>query len=498
MLKEVLRATNISKAFMGNKVLHDISLCLYAGECLALVGENGAGKSTLMKILSGIYSMDGGEICINGQPVAISSPKDAQKYGISIIHQELNLIPNLSVAQNIFLGRELQKNGIIDDRRMYREAKALFDEMKVSIDPSAPIVSYTVAEQQIVEISRVLSQNADIIIMDEPTAALSMEETTRLFEIIDKLKKAGKSIIYISHRLEEIFRIAERICVLRDGRLVKTLTPQAQVQEVVEAMAGQSIQDFYPKEPFAPGSVVLKAENLSDGKKFFDINFEVHEGEVYGIAGLLGAGQTQLARSIYGLNRLQTGSIVLNGDPYYHPTPKRSISMGLGMITEDRKTEGLVQRMSIRENAALGPFAPIRGAMGVIRTAKERMLATESVRNYSIKCESIQQEVLLLSGGNQQKVVLARALAPMPKVVIMCEPTRGVDVNGKVEIYRIINELLRQRKAVILVSSEIPEVLGMSDRVAVMYKGRFVFEKARSGLTQEEIMYYATGGHERG
>lgn len=498
MLEEVLRATNISKAFMGNKVLHDISLCLYAGECLALVGENGAGKSTLMKILSGIYSMDGGEICINGQPVVISSPKDAQKYGISIIHQELNLIPNLSVAQNIFLGRELQKDGISDDRRMYREAKALFDEMKVSIDPNAPIVSYTVAEQQIVEISRVLSQNADIIIMDEPTAALSVEETTRLFEIIDKLKKAGKSIIYISHRLEEIFRIAERICVLRDGRLVKTLTPQAQVQEVVEAMAGQSIQDFYPKEHFDPGSVVLKAENLSDGKKFFDINFEVHEGEVYGIAGLLGAGQTQLARSIYGLNRLQTGSIVLNGDPYHHPTPKRSISMGLGMITEDRKTEGLVQRMSIRENATLSPFAPIHGAMGVIRTAKERMLATESVRNYSIKCESIQQEVLLLSGGNQQKVVLARALAPMPKVVIMCEPTRGVDVNGKVEIYRIINELLRQRKAVILVSSEIPEVLGMSDRVAVMYKGRFVFEKARSGLTQEEIMYYATGGHERG
>ena len=220
MLEEVLRATNISKAFMGNKVLHDISLCLYAGECLALVGENGAGKSTLMKILSGIYSMDGGEICINGQPVAISSPKDAQKYGISIIHQELNLIPNLSVAQNIFLGRELQKDGIIDDRRMYREAKALFDEMKVSIDPSAPIVSYTVAEQQIVEISRVLSQNADIIIMDEPTAALSMEETTRLFEIIDKLKKAGKSIVYISHRLEEIFRIAERICVLRDLSLI--------------------------------------------------------------------------------------------------------------------------------------------------------------------------------------------------------------------------------------------------------------------------------------
>ena len=246
------------------------------------------------------------------------------------------------------------------------------------------------------------------------------------------------------------------------------------VQEVVEAMAGQSIQDFYPKEHFAPGSVVLKAENLSDGKKFFDINFEVHEGEVYGIAGLLGAGQTQLARSIYGLNRLQTGSIVLNGDPYHSPTPKRSISMGLGMITEDRKTEGLVQRMSIRENAALSPFAPIRGAMGVIRTAKERMLATESVRNYSIKCESIQQEVLLLSGGNQQKVVLARALAPMPKVVIMCEPTRGVDVNGKVEIYRIINELLRQRKAVILVSSEIPEVLGMSDRIAVMYAGRLV------------------------
>lgn len=497
-MEEILRAEGICKSFMGNQVLRDVSLSLYSGECLALVGENGAGKSTLMKILSGIYGMDRGAIEIHGRQVSLQTPKDAQRHGVSIIHQELNLIPNLSVAQNIYLGREIMKHGAIDDREMNRQVQKLFHEMQVDIDPGSPIMSYTVAEQQIVEIARVLSQNADIIIMDEPTAALSMEESERLFEIIDKLKHAGKAIIYISHRLEEIFRVAERICVLRDGNLIKTFTSEAQVEEVVEAMVGQSIHDFYPKHRFERGKVVFEARKLTDGKKFFDINFQVREGEVYGIAGLLGAGQTQLARAIYGLDRIAGGEMLLSGKLYRGASPDRSIDLGMGMITEDRKSEGLVQRMSIRENVALSPRAPGHSRIGVIRTEGERKLAEDSVKRYSIKCESIQQEVVLLSGGNQQKVVLSRALATDPKVVVMCEPTRGVDVNGKVEIYRIINDLLAQRKAVILVSSEVPEVLGMSDRVAVLYKGRIVREMDNEGLTQEEIMFYATGGHERG
>ncbi len=494
MLKELLRADNIWKAFMGNQVLRDVSISLNAGECLALVGENGAGKSTLMKILSGIYKMDQGEIRINGQSVVMNTPKDAQRCGVSIIHQELNLIPNLTVAQNIFLGREPMKMGAIDDKRMYQEAREIFDEMQVNIDPSAPIVSYTVAEQQIVEIARVLSQNADIIIMDEPTAALSIEESERLFAIIEKLKKAGKGIIYISHRLEEIFKVAERICVLRDGRLVKSLTPEAKMEEVVEAMVGQSIENFYPKHDVAKGNVIFEARDLTDGKKFFDISFNVREGEVYGIVGLLGAGQTQLARAIYGLDKLTGGEIQLNGRPYTHMTPSESIRAQLGMITEDRKSEGLVQRMSIRENMALSPLAPGHNRIGVIRGAEEKAFAEDGVERYSIKCDAIEQEVILLSGGNQQKVVLSRALATDPKVVIMCEPTRGVDVNGKVEIYRIINDLLAKKKAVILVSSEIPEVLGMSDRIAVLYRGKIALETQNRDLTQEQIMFYATGG----
>ena len=495
---ELIRASDICKSFMGNQVLNHVSIALNEGECLALVGENGAGKSTLMKIISGIYSMDSGSIRIKGKPVMLTNPKDAQLYGISIIHQELNLIPNLSVAQNIFLGREIQRGGVIDDKKMIAEAKRVFESMQVTIDPAAPIAAYTVAEQQIVEIARVFSQNADIIIMDEPTAALSLEETHRLFSIIHNLKNAGKGIIYISHRLEEIYQVADRICVLRDGNLIETFTPEVHVEEVVEAMVGQSIKNFYPKKKYPRGEAVFEAQNCSDGLKFFDVSFKVHAGEVYGIAGLLGAGQTQLARAIYGLVPLKTGEMLVKGESVSRTNPAESIRRGVGMITEDRKLEGLVQRMSICENISLSPRAQGHTRLGVIQNAVEARIARESVEKYSIKSESVQQEVILLSGGNQQKVVLARALATHPEVIIMCEPTRGVDVNGKVEIYEIINYLLEKGKAIILVSSEIPEIIGMSDRIAVFNKGRIVAEMDNENLTQERVMYYATGGHERG
>lgn len=483
---------------MGNQVLKGVSFELHAGECLALVGENGAGKSTLMKIISGIYTKDAGAILIDGKPANPGNPKEAQRLGISIIHQELNLIPNLTVAQNIYLGRETAWHGIINDKEMNRHVREILNEMQVDIDPTSPVAAYTVAEQQIVEIARVLSQNARIIIMDEPTAALSLEETQRLFAIIEKLKKDGKGIIYISHRLEEIYRVAERICVLRDGHLVDVLSTQTPVKEVVEAMVGQSIENFYPKQKFPPGEVLLEVQNISDGKNFFDISFTVRSGEVYGLSGLLGAGQTQIARALYGLGHIESGEIFLNGRPYKHPSPHKSIQSGLGMITEDRKLEGLVQRMSIRENMMLSPFSPAHNGLGIIQKGKEHALAEENQQRYGIKAESIHQEVILLSGGNQQKVVFARTLATAPDVIIMCEPTRGVDVNGKVEIYRIINLLLAQRKAIILVSSEIPEALGMSDRIAILYKGRMVKELINNDLNQEEIMFYATGGHAHG
>lgn len=492
----LLKADKICKSFMNNNVLNEISLKLHKGECLALVGENGAGKSTLMKILSGIYRMDSGSIEVKGKRVNITTPLDAQHLGIAIIHQELNLIPNLTVAQNIFLGKERYRGLAIDDKTLNNEVGRLVAKLGIRLNPKEIISTLSVAEQQIVEIVKVLSQNADIIIMDEPTAALSLEETGRLFEIMDELRKAGKGLIYISHRLEEIYRVAQRICVLRDGKLVKTCSPSdTPVNMVVESMVGQSIQNFYPKQKHAKGEAVFKVEGLSDGQNFFDIDFQVCEGEVLGIAGLMGAGQVPLARCLYGLDKYVSGKVLLEGREMRKSCPSRSIASGLGLVTESRKEEGLVLPMSIRENIGLSPWAPVSSGYGIFSRKKEMQLSQKSVDDYKIKSESINQEVLLLSGGNQQKVVLAKVLATGPKVVILCEPTRGVDVHGKVEIYNIINLLLEKKKAVVLISSEIPEILGMSDRVAVIYKGRMVYEHENENLKQEDLMVYATGGY---
>lgn len=494
----LLRASNINKAFMGNTVLNDISIELNAGECLALVGENGAGKSTLMKILSGIYKMDSGSIEINGKSVEISSPKKAQELGISIIHQELNLIPNLTVAQNIFLGREKVTKLQVNEKEMIKEVGNLLNQLGISIQPKLLISQLSVAEQQIVEIAKVLSQNADIIIMDEPTAALSLEETERLFEIMEKLRAEGKGLIYISHRLEEIYKVAQRICVLRDGKLIETLKTSDPVNTVVECMVGQKIDNYYPKKMFNSGNLVLETKNLSDNRNYFDVNLKVYEGQVLGIAGLVGAGQVQLARGIYGISKVEVGEIFLNGEKYTNLSPRNSISRGLSLVTENRKDEGLILPMSIKENIGLSPWAPVNYFAGIVNNLKEKQIAEDSIKRYNIKTDSIDKEVILLSGGNQQKVVLSKILATNPNVILMCEPTRGVDVNGKVDIYNIINYLLEKNKAVILISSEIPEVLGMSDRIAVMYKGRIVHEFDNDGVTQEDVMFYATGGYQHG
>ncbi len=496
-MASLLEAEEICKSFSGNAVLKNISLVLNGGECLALVGENGAGKSTLMKIFSGIYKMDSGRMKIQGDPVEVTSPGMAKACGVSIIHQELSLIPNLTVAQNIFLGNEIRGIFGIDDKAMEEKAGELLRELGIAIEPGTSVVQLTVAQQQLVEIAKVLAGNARIIIMDEPTAALSFEETEKLFAIVENLKKNGKGIIYISHRLEEIYRIAERICVLRDGRIIDIFTPEVPVGRVVEAMVGQSIQNYYPKQKTEPGEVVLEVKGLGDGKHYRDISFTVREGEVFGIAGLVGAGQIPLARGIYGTARVKTGEIFVKGRKMTRHSPKESISGGMALVTENRKEEGLILSMSVKENIGLSPWAPMKYAGGVIDERAERETAEKSVEEYGIKTDSISKEVMLLSGGNQQKVVLAMILVTDPDVVIMCEPTRGVDVNGKVEIYQIINQLLARKKAVLLISSEIPEVLGMSDRIAILNKGQIVRETEEK-LTEEEVMYFATGGHERG
>ncbi|MDD4112240.1 MAG: sugar ABC transporter ATP-binding protein [Herbinix sp.] len=497
---DVLLSTDkICKSFMGNKVLNDISIDIHKGECLALVGENGAGKSTLMKIICGIYKADSGSIRVNGKIVNINRPSEAQDQGIAIIHQELNLIPNLTVAQNIFLGKEKTRGIIIDDKNLNSEAELLAMKLGVKINPDQLVSTLTVAEQQITEIVKVLSQNADIIIMDEPTASLSIEETGQLFEIINELRKSGKGIIYISHRLEEIYKVAQRICVLRDGRLVNTfITEDTQIDAIVKSMVGQSISEFYVKHTYEVGEVAIRVENLSCKKEFYDISFEVREGEVLGIAGLMGAGQTPLARCIYGLDKIDSGSIVIGEKKLKNHLPSISIANSLGLVTENRKEEGLILQMSIKENIGLSPWAPISNQKGIINKKKENDLANHSIEKYDIKANSPHQETVLLSGGNQQKVAIAKVLATNPKVVILCEPTRGVDVNGKVEIYNIMNQLLEQKKAVILISSEIPEILGMSDRIMVIYKGRIVYEAKNIDLKQEDIMAYATGGHQNG
>ncbi len=495
----LLEAEHIFKSFMDNTVLNDISIKLHSGECLALVGENGAGKSTLMKILTGIYRMDQGEIRIRGKHADIHGPIDAQKAGIAIIHQELNLIPNLSVAQNIFLGREQVKGVQVDDKAMTAETSILLERLGIRLDPGQQVDTLSVAEQQIVEIVKVLSQNADIIIMDEPTAALSAEETGRLFDIMDELRKAGKGMIYISHRLEEIYRVAQRVSVLRDGKVITECSPMdTPVETIVEHMVGQTIHDYYPRQEHEKGNVKFQVSGLSDDHNFYDVDFSVREGEVYGIAGLVGAGQTSLARCLYGLDRIRKGTIRIDGQEVQMTDPGSSILHGVGLVTENRKEEGLILPMKIKENIGLSPWSPVCSFKGIISRTKEERMAEDSVEAYGIRTESIHQEVVLLSGGNQQKVVLAKVLSTSPQVVILCEPTRGVDVNGKVDIYNIINQLLEQKKAVILISSEIPEILGMSDRIGIMYKGRIVKEMVNKDVRQEDIMVYATGGYAHG
>ncbi len=496
----VLEMQGITKRFHGVPALQNVNLTVYPGEVHALMGENGAGKSTLMKILAGAYIADEGEIRINGQPLRITDPGTARQAGINLIYQELNVAPNLSVAENIFMGSELRRGQFLDREGMEREAEQVLQSLGASFTPNDVVSSLSIAEQQQVEIARALKDKSRILVMDEPTAALSDRETERLFEVIRKLRNDGIAIIYISHRMEEVYALADRVSVLRDGEYIGSLNrDEISPERLVQMMVGRAMQDFYEHQRQTnPGPVVLEVRNISDGRKVEPANLKLHAGEIVGLAGLVGAGRTELSRLIFGADPKISGEVFLNGIKLDIRSPSDAIAAGIGYVPEDRKDQGLFLEMSARKNIALNTLK--QGAKaGVINWGSVSKLATEAVKNFNIRLANLEIRAVDLSGGNQQKLLLARWLAIKPRVLLLDEPTRGVDIGAKSEIYRIISDLASQGIAVLMVSSELPEIVGMSDRVLVMREGRLVGELDGSTgrqITQENIMAYATGASE--
>ncbi len=491
-----LEMRHISKTYPGVRALDDVSLEVRQGEIHAVVGENGAGKSTLMKILAGAQPKDSGEILIDGKPVHIETPQQAMDLGVSIIYQEFNLVPYLNAAENIFLGREPRAAlpGFVDFKTMYREAQQIIDRLGVPINVRTPVNRLSVAQQQMVEIAKATSRKSKIIVMDEPSATLTEHELQSLFNLMRQLKAEGIAIVYISHRLEEIFEICDRVTVLRDGHWIATHdVKDVTREEIIRLMVGRELKHMIPKEQAEIGEPALRVRNLSRKGVLHDINITVHKGEVLGIAGLVGAGRTELARCIFGADPFESGTVELFGKPVRIKSPQDAIRMGIGLVTEDRKAQGLILGMVVRENITLANL-PAVSAFNFILAAREREVARKYVDDLQIKTPSIEQIVQNLSGGNQQKVVLAKWLFTNSKVLIFDEPTRGIDVGAKTEIYQLMNELARKGVAIIMISSELPEILGMSDRIVVMHEGRVTGELTREEATQEKIMNLATGG----
>jgi len=496
----VLEMRGIAKRFHGVPALQGVNLTIYPGEVHALMGENGAGKSTLMKILAGAYIADEGEIRINGQPVKITDPGTARQAGINLIYQELNVAPNLTVTENMFMGSELQRGQFLDRKSMELEAQKVLDSLGASFTPQTIVGTLAIAEQQQVEIARALKDKSRILVMDEPTAALSDRETERLFEVIRKLRNDGIAIIYISHRMEEIYALADRISVLRDGQYIGSLTrDEISPQRLVQMMVGRSMQDFYEHQRQKnPGQVVLEVLNISDGRKVKPASFQLRAGEILGLAGLVGAGRTEVSRLIFGADRKVSGEVFLNGKKLEINSPSDAIAAGIGYVPEDRKDQGLFLEMSSRKNIGLNRLKQDAKA-GIVNWGSVNKIATEAVENFHIRLANLEIRAVDLSGGNQQKLLLARWLAINPRVIMLDEPTRGVDIGAKSEIYRIISDLAAQGVAILMVSSELPEIVGMSDRVLVMREGQLVGELDDSPgkeITQENIMHYATGASE--
>lgn len=496
MAEPIIVVKNLSKAFPGVQALKDVQLDLYPGEIHTLVGENGAGKSTLMKVLSGVYQRDSGEIFLDGVKVEIPNPRAAQRHGISIIHQELNLMNHLTVAQNIFIGREPRKlKGILlDEKKLNEDARAVFSLLKMDIDPRTKMGELTIAKQQMVEIAKALSYEARVLIMDEPTAPLNATEIDELFDVIHKLKAKGVGIIYISHRMDELFRISDRITVMRDGQHVDTLNVQdTNLDHIIALMVGRKIQDNgAPPVPAGDKPVALKVSGLSRGKALKNVSFEARKGEVLGFAGLMGAGRTETARAVFGADPVDSGEIWVNGQRVHIRTPSDAVRHGIGYLSEDRKRYGLAIGMDIQTNVGLASLERFTGLGGFIKKGTLEAATKDSVDKLAIKTPSILQKVKFLSGGNQQKVVIAKWLIRNCDILFFDEPTRGIDVGAKQEIHRLINELARSGKAIIMISSELPEILRMSHRIIVMCEGRVTGELAASEATQEKVMKLAT------
>jgi len=488
-----LDARGISKAYPGVQALQDVSLQVRRGEIHALIGENGAGKSTMMKILFGVVQPDSGTIAVNGKTVHVHSPQGAQALGISMVHQELNLIPGLDVARNVYLGREPTRGGLIDWGRLYADAQRLIDSLHLPLSPRTQVRRLSTAQKQLVEIARALSWEPSLLILDEPTSSLTQSEIAELFRILRDLRERGVSVLYISHRLEELGEIADRITVFRDGTLVGTVDARTTpIPELVRMMVGRSVDQLFPKQPAPIGDVLLRVSGLSRGDAVRDVSFTVRAGEIVGMAGLVGAGRTETARLIFGADTAEAGTVEVRGAAVRIGQPKDAIAAGIALLPEDRKLQGLVLPLPVANNISLATLDDLSTA-GVVRQRERASLAARFVKDLRIRTPGIGFRVRNLSGGNQQKVVLAKWLAAEPTVFIFDEPTRGIDVGAKVEVYGFMNALVARGAAVLLISSELPEVLGMSDRVLVMHEGRLVADLPRERATPETVIAFASG-----
>lgn len=483
----ILTLKNITKEFPGVKALDDVTINIERGTIHGLVGENGAGKSTLIKVLAGIYQPNKGEIILDGKPCRFNSPIEARRAGISVVHQEIKLAEPLSVAENMFLGNVQLKNGLVDWKGMRRRAQEIVEDLGMDIDINAQVSSLTVAKKQIVEIMHTINNNSRILIMDEPSAVLTDRELEVMFRIVKQLRDKGITIIYISHRLDEIFGLCSNVSVLRDGRHIDTI-PVASVdrQGLINMMVGREMGQEYPKEVGNVGGTILEVKNLSRGI-LQDISFEVKSGEVFGISGLVGAGRTELARAILGIDKPESGEVYVRGKKVHYRTFADAIRDGLGLIPEDRKLQGLVQIMSVKRNTTLVNMKRVLRA-GVISSSLEEKLSKEYANKLHVVTPSMETEVQYLSGGNQQKVVIAKWLFQNSEILFLDEPTRGIDVGAKAEIYRLINRMAKEGKTIIMISSEMPELLGLCDRIMVMHEGHKMGELNAAEATQEKIM----------
>ncbi|RNL82577.1 sugar ABC transporter ATP-binding protein [Halostreptopolyspora alba] len=484
----------VSKSFPGVRALTGVSFELRPGEVHALMGENGAGKSTLIKMLAGVHSPDSGSIEIDGHPVTVDSPQRAADLGIAVIHQELNLAPNLSVAQNLALGREPRNRwGLLDRSRLREEAVAKLERVGADIDPDTRVGRLSVGMQQLVEIARAVAQDARVLVLDEPTAALSESETQQLFTLVEEMRRRGMGLVYISHRMEEVYQLADRVTVFRDGQWVDTSSREdVTPEQVVSHMVGREFTDLYARTRRAPGEVVLEARGLGDGSGVGPVDLRLRAGEVVGLAGLIGAGRTEVARLLFGADPARTGEIRLADRPVRLRNPRDGIDNGIGLVPESRKEQALFLDMAVRDNIVVTGLGEVSD-LGVLRGTRITRRVTEQVETLRVRCSSALQRVRHLSGGNQQKVVLGRWLAIQPRVLLLDEPTRGVDIGAKHEIYKIIDGLARDGVAVLVVSSDLPEVLGISDRILVMRNGEIAGELDHDEATEESVMLHATG-----